>query len=150
MWRSEEEAIVFQPNLFLPVQLYETTSLRMVEGHLARVCTVTFLEEEGPKKNKIKWKKKKKISTDTENKKIKQSDQQGAMCFYSNLTQEVYTSPLKWHILYNIIWDKSLFQWKLKSKYRRIKNFDLSSQLHKKRVWCKNFLKAVFLTCERR
>lgn len=47
--RSEDEkAIVIQPNPFLPVQLYETTSLQMVEGHLARVCTVTFLEEVAP------------------------------------------------------------------------------------------------------
>lgn len=48
--RNEGDSIVIQPNPFLPVQLCETTSLQMVEGHLAPVCTVTFLEEVAPTK----------------------------------------------------------------------------------------------------
>lgn len=52
--RSEEEAIVLHPNPFIPVQLYETASLQMVEGHLAHVCTVTFLEEGAPRKKEKK------------------------------------------------------------------------------------------------
>lgn len=46
--RSDEEAIVIKLKPFLPVQLYEITSLQRVEGHLAHVCTVTFLEEGAP------------------------------------------------------------------------------------------------------